>query len=98
MAKLCVTVCMCVDLFEWGQKGDGKEGEVEEMIDARVRVEPGVDIYGPCLGLDCCSLEGANSGTEDNLRGQWDPSFGCKKKREGEGSQMAQICPLIQTE
>lgn len=32
-----------------------KEGEVEEMIDARVRIEPGVDIYGPCSNLDCCS-------------------------------------------
>lgn len=71
MPKLCVTACVCVDLFEWGQKRDGKEREVEEMIDARVRIEPGVDIYGPCSGLGLLQPGGgANNGTEHNLRGQ----------------------------
>lgn len=55
MLKPCVTACVCVDLFESGQRRDGKEGEVEEMIDALVRIEPVVDIYGPSSGLDCCS-------------------------------------------
>lgn len=49
MPKLCVTACICVLIcLSGGPKRDGKEGEVEEMIDARVRLEPGVDIYGPC--------------------------------------------------
>lgn len=38
-----------------GEKGEGRE---REMIDAGVRVHTGVDIYGPCSGLACCSLGG----------------------------------------
>lgn len=65
MPKLCVTACICVLIcLSGGPKRDEKEGEVEEMIDARVRLEPGVDIYGPC------SAWGGFHRPEDYLRGQ----------------------------
>lgn len=48
-------ICLSGAKKEMGRK----EGEVEEMIDARVRIEQGVDIYGPFSGLDCHSLGGS---------------------------------------
>lgn len=59
MLKLCVTACICVLICVSEAKREmGKEGEVGEMIDAGVRVQAGVDIYGLCSGLACCSLGG----------------------------------------
>lgn len=57
--NLCVTACVCVLIcVSKGKREMEKEGEVREMIDAGVRVHAGVDIYGPCSGLACCSLGG----------------------------------------
>lgn len=45
----------CVWQYCWWGEG---EGDVEEMIDASVRVQDRVDIYGPRSGTACCGLGG----------------------------------------
>lgn len=50
---------MCVTVWLLG-KGEEEEekGDVEEIMDAGVRVQDRVDIYGPRSGSACCGLGG----------------------------------------
>lgn len=56
----------------------------------RVRVEPGVDIYGPCSGLARCCLGGPSTSQETTSGANRSSILAVKR---GEGPQMAQICP-----
>lgn len=60
------------------------ERRVGGMIDAGVRVHAGVDIYSPCSGLACCGLGGLFV-TEQNLGGQQELHFICKKRKREAG-------------